>query len=310
MKRDIHDVLESCASNYRVYDLLNDVPPHLVYEVEIDGVRAVCKLAAQERATPAVEGRVLEYVESATTVPVPHVLAVGDGYFLTEWCAAAPQEQVSVTESQAHVLGVCLATLHSQTTFENTGLFEAADELTVEEQNSWSETLVRIMSHVHDDLAGTGYRDVSERALAFIEDHRTFFDEHDSAVLVHGDFVPSHLSFDDGDVSCVVDWEHAIAGPGEFDYARCDLHIFGDPVRKSGQYREAFQSGYRSVRELPPCSELRRRAYKALIFTYDIRQGFVQNQRDESEIRNRSDSFRGYVFDILESVAETLDERN
>ena len=307
MKRDIHDVLESYANHYRVHRLLNDVPPHFVYEVTVDGVRAVCKLAQQERASPSVEGSVLKYVEATTTVSVPHVLDVGDGYFLTEWCADAPNEQVSVTESEAYAMGVCLATLHTQTSFENTGLLQTSGPLAVEEQDTWSETLVRIISDVQSDLSGTGYRDVSERALSFIEHHRAFIDEGDSAVLVHGDFVPSHVSFDDREVSCVVDWEHAIAGPGEFDYARCDLHIFDNPARESEQHREAFRSGYESVRKLPPGSELRRRAYKALIFTYNIRQAFVQNQRNEAERQDLSDSFRGHVFEILEEVEETLD---
>lgn len=255
MTRTIHDVLASVASDYTVHRLLNDVPPHLVCEVTVDGVRAVCKLAQEERATPAVEGRILEYVDAETSVPVPHVLEVGDGYFLTEWCDDAPDEQISVTDSEAHAMGVCLATLHAETSFEHTGTLVSSDQLVVDSRESWSQTLSAIMTRVHDDLSGTGYQDVSQRVLTFIERHQAFFDAAGSPVLIHGDFMPDHVNVNEGEVRCVVDWEHALAAPGEFDYTRCDLHIFDNPRRESAQHRSAFRKGYESVRKLPPSSE-------------------------------------------------------
>lgn len=309
MKRDIHDVLESYASSYSVHRVLNDVPPHRVYEVTVDGDRAACKLGREPWATPSVEGRVLEYVERETTVPVPHVLTVGDGYFLTEWCEDAPDEQVSVTESEAHDMGVCLARLHAQTTFEKSGLLRASGTLAVDTRDTWSDTLCEFLADVHDDLSGTGYEDVGERALSFVECHRAFFDAADDAALVHGDFVPSHLRFDEGEISRVVDWEHAIAGPGEYDFARSELHVFDDPARENEHFRDAFRSGYESVRDLPSGSALRRRAYKAIIFVFDIRQGYVQAQRTQEEREKCNDRFRDIALGILDDVEEALDNR-
>jgi len=307
MTRDIHDVLESYASSYSVHRLLHDVPPHRVYEVTVDGVRAACKLARDSRAAPSVEGRVIEHVERETDVPVPHVLTVGDGYFLTEWCDDAPDDQVSVTESEARALGASLGTLHTQTSFESTGLLGESSTLTVRAQDTWSETLGEILSGVHDDLAGTGYEDVSERALSFVDCHREFFDAAGDAVLIHGDFVPSHVTFDQGEVCRVVDWEHAIAGPGEYDFARTELHVFDNPARENERHRDAFRAGYESVRELPSGSELRRRAYKALIFAFDIRQGFVQDQRTSEERERFNDRFRDLAFRIIDDVDEAID---
>ncbi|SFR97924.1 Predicted kinase, aminoglycoside phosphotransferase (APT) family [Halomicrobium zhouii] len=310
MTRDVHDVLESHANSYTVHRVLHDVPPHRVYEVTVDGVRAACKLAREPRATPSIEARVIEHAERETDVPVPNVLTVGDGYFLTEWCDDAPDDQVAVTESGARAMGASLATLHAQTSFQSTGLFGGSDTLAVRSEDTWSETLRERLSAVHDDLAGTGYEDVSERALAFVDDHRTFFDAADDAVLVHGDFVPSHVTFDQDEVSRVVDWEHAIAGPGEYDFARTVLHVFDNPARENERHSEAFRSGYESVRELPAGSDLRRRAYKALIFAFDIRQGYVQDQRPAEELEQFNERFRELAFRIIDDVDEALGGRD
>ncbi|WP_458207469.1 hypothetical protein [Haladaptatus sp. NG-SE-30] len=90
-ERDVHDGhkrLAPHAEQYEVVRKLHDVPPHVTHEVRIDGKRAVCKRATSDEGDPAMEARTMQFLETNTSVPVPHVLAVGDDYFVAEWTKA------------------------------------------------------------------------------------------------------------------------------------------------------------------------------------------------------------------------------
>ncbi|WP_254663129.1 phosphotransferase [Haladaptatus sp. W1] len=125
-ERAVRERLESHTNDYEVGRKLHDVPPHATHEVRMDGRRAVCKRATSDEGDPAMEARVMQHLETNTSVPVPHVLAVGDDYFVAEWCDEVPADG-SVNEAGARTMGAGLATLHAETTFESYGFLGARD---------------------------------------------------------------------------------------------------------------------------------------------------------------------------------------
>lgn len=85
-------------------------------------------------------------------------------------------------------------------------------------------------------------------------------------VLVHGNYLLEHVGCEAGEVTCVLDFERALAGAAEFDYWATALQTFRSPGRSVPEGApEAFRRGYESVRPLPPGFERRRPVYFAVL---------------------------------------------
>ncbi|MGA9402389.1 hypothetical protein [Haladaptatus sp.] len=140
-ERAIRERLESHTKKYEIGRELHDVPPHVTHEVRFGGKRAICKRATSAEGDPAMEARIMQFLEATTSVPVPHVLAVGEDYFVAEWDDAVPDDG-SVNESGARTIGAGLATLHDEARFDSFGFLEAKDgELALNARKSWHETV-------------------------------------------------------------------------------------------------------------------------------------------------------------------------
>jgi hypothetical protein len=87
----VRDALASHADDATVVRELHDVPPYRVFEVRLDGRRAVLKVDAHPRGHAAVGGSVRAYVARETPVPVPAVLAVGEDHSLAAWDDDTPE---------------------------------------------------------------------------------------------------------------------------------------------------------------------------------------------------------------------------
>lgn len=306
--RAVRDALASHAADYGVCRRLHDVPPHAVYEVTVEGTRAVCKIARGPAADPATEARVLEYVRAHTPVPVPRVLAVGRDHFLAEWHDGVPEDP-SVDGPTVRTMGRGLATLHAAAAddFDASGRLRAeGGRPTVDADERWSDTLVALLADRRDYLDGAGYGDLAREALAFVRDHRDLF-AVDDATLVHGNFLPEHVGIEGGEVACVVDFEHALAGPGEWDYLRTVLPLFGG-ARGHGVPRGTFREAYESVRPLPPGFDRRRVAYRAINAVSYLKALHVQRaDRDPpAELARRAYALREHARSSLEDLRTEL----
>jgi hypothetical protein len=190
MTEHVHERLESHAGDYEVHRQLHGIPPYEVYEVAVDGRRAVCKLDAHPEGGATTEGWVTDYVGRTTSLPVPEVLAVGDGYFLAEWLDGVPEErgddEAPALDGWLRAAGAGLATLHAETSFEATGIPEADDGFAVETHGSWAETVAAFLDRRREYLAGTGYADVAEAAVEFVEAPRERFAWPGAPVLCPG----------------------------------------------------------------------------------------------------------------------------
>lgn len=316
MSNDVHEILESHATDFEVGRTLHDVPPHEVYEIEYEGRRAVCKISQGSRGAATIEGRVLRHVDRETTLPVPEVLAVGSDWFVAEYREDAPAEPDEdagrLDEDWLRTAGRALGQLHEETAFDRPGLFvvdgDSADPTTglqpdADGQATWSDALDDLLGVYHDAVRGTEYHEIIADARNFLDAYADRFEmpEGRAPVLIHGWFSPGHVAVDDGKASCLIDFEHSLAGSGEWDYWRAAVPLFDGPGWEKPPNAEAlFRSGYESVRSLPSGFADRADAYRAFVAASHLDSLHVQRGIDD-DTREMAEFLRNYI-------SETLDE--
>lgn len=280
----------------------------------VDGQRAVCKVDTGPTGTAGVEGRVTAFVGERTSVPVPEVLAVDDDFYVAAWHPDAPAPDVErvVTVEWALAAGRGLATLHDETAprLERYGritLESTRETIAIDGHDAWQEAAVAYVKRLESTLEAYGHADVVARARERLQARPDAFAGAGEPVVCHGWWSPEHVAVADGDtadgeetggeVACVVDFEHAIVAPGEWDLWRSVL-----PVFDGGEPQSAFRAGYESVRPLPAGFEERRDAYVLLHSLYFLESLFVQAQHDEGETARRADWMRTRIEAVLESL--------
>jgi hypothetical protein len=187
--------------------------------------------------------------------------------------------------------GRTLARLHDEATFDRSGTLalavgdgsevsaatDDAGGLSVDDGGlriasppdaTWPDVLDAQLAVYEDALAGTGFADVARDARSFVTSHADRFALPDDwrPSLCHGWFSPDHVAVRNGEVACVVDFEHALIGSPEWDYWRTVVPLFasdGWSVPDDG--RAVFRETYESVRPLPPGTDDREPAYRGLL---------------------------------------------
>lgn len=304
MKREIRDTLASYATNYEIQCELHDVPPHVTYEIVLDRTRAVCKLARSSEGDPATEARAIQYLKTNTSVPVPEIVAVGDDYFIAEWCDDVPEDR-TLDRERARTMGAGMATLHDETTFEDTEfLRNDGGELALDARETWHETVCEFLVGRHDFLEPFGYGDVAADALAFVREHPSLFDGADNPVLCHGNYLPKHVGTDGNEMTHIIDFEHALVAPGEYDYWRTALPLFADSDCSDEALTESFRTGYESVCSLPDGFDQRRKVYWMVNTVSYFRSLFLQRQQTGQEAARTAAFFRNHVYDTIDQLRE------
>ncbi|MFC3959659.1 phosphotransferase family protein [Halovivax cerinus] len=312
---------------------LHAVPPHEVYEVSVDGRRAVWKASVTDRGAAGVEGRVLRFVGRETSIPVPEVRDVGEDWFLAAYREDAPAEPADdervLDRSWLRIAGRTLATLHDEARFDRPGLLtidgdpaDPASGIRVEAATdgnrsgatpdaAWSATADTTWSDALDDLlrayeasvVGTGYESAIADARNFLVDHADRFDVLDGgAALCHGWFTPDHVGVAGDVTTCVIDFEHALAGSPEWDYWRTAVPLFqGGGWEGPDDAEGTFRDAYESVRPLPDGFDERADAYRAFVAASHIDSLATQRGID-AETREVADFLAAYIGDTLDTV--------
>lgn len=290
--------------NTRVVQQLHDVPPHEVYELTVDGRRAVYKGDTGPTGSAGLEGRVLNFVGRETGVPVPDVLLVGTDYYVAESHSAAPDPAATRTPDRnwAIAAGRGLATLHAETApvIEQYGQFQpAGDTVAVSGHDEWHDAALAYLRRRRPVLARYGHADMADAVIDLLADRPGAFSGAGGAVCCHGWATPAHVSVADGRVTCMIDFEHAIAAPGEFDYWRTVVPTFDT----DGAARRAFREGYESVRPLPEGMDRRAPLYRLLNAVYYFESLYVQEQYGPDETEKRAESLREHVTATVEDLS-------
>ncbi|WP_363466077.1 phosphotransferase family protein [Halogeometricum borinquense] len=314
-KHDIHRRLESQFDACQIVRQLHNVPPHEVYEVRLDGRRAVYKGDTGRTGNAAVEGLVTAFVAQKTSVTVPEMIAIDDDYYVAAWDpnAPAPDARGDADETWAYAAGKALATLHDETDplLNQYGEFVARetsvadsdpDSLTVEGSDDWHAAAIEYVRNHRPTLARYGHADIADAVETLLDNRPDAFDGAGRPVCCHGWATPEHVAVEEDEVRCVLDFEHAIAAPGEFDYWRTVLPTFsghGD----SNALRETFREGYESVRTLPAGFDERAPFYVLLNEVYYFESLYVQDQHDPDETAERAERLRERVFERIERLS-------
>jgi Ser/Thr protein kinase RdoA (MazF antagonist) len=304
----IHDALASHATDYAVRETLHDVPPYRVYEVEVDGRRAVLKLDAHPRGHAAAEGRVQAHVADHTAVPAPPVLAVGRDHFLAAWDENAPTAGAgTVDEAWARAAGACMARLHAETAgaFDAYGRPVDRDGLAVAGHDAWIDAVRARLAYHREYLVDLGYAGVVDRVDAFFGEHPDAFAGAGAPVLCHGNVHPEHAAVAGGEVVSLIDFEHALLAPGEYDYWRLALPQFEGADGRSDAER-AFRAGYESVRPLSEGFEHRKRAYALLNFVAYFESLYLQRNAGPAERAERAERMTELVDETLAALRADL----
>lgn len=320
MKQAIHTLLESYTTDFEIKHQLHDVPPHFVYEIEFEGRRAVCKVSRGPRGCAAIEGRVLRYVSEETSIPVPEVLTVGkEGFVVTyeENAPTVPDEgDGRLTKEWLRAAGRALGRLHKESTFDRPGLLvvdgdpqnpDAGLRVDATSQATWSDALDDLFSVYQESVRETGYAEVVAEARTFLASYSDRFDivaDNDPALL-HGWFTPEHVAVADEEATCVIDFEHALVGSGEWDYWRTAVPLFlGDGWEQPPDAEDHFRAGYESIRSFSDGFKERAAAYRAFVTVSYLDSLQTQRGIDE-KTREQADFLREHISDTLESLRKT-----
>lgn len=304
MTHTIETRLDAAFDTYDIVDQIHDVPPHEVYEVRVDGRRAVYKHDIHSRGTAGVEGSVTALVGEQTSVSVPEILRTGPAYYVAAWHpdAPAPDDWQAADESWATAAGRGLARLHDETAplLDSYGYFDVADgRVTPSGCPTWHEAAVEYVEYHEPVLTAYGYGNVADDVLRFLHANPDAFRGAGEPVCCHGWATPAHTSTREGDIACLLDFEHAIAAPGEFDYWRtATVTCGGDDA-----LQQAFRGAYESVRSLPQHLESRRELYSLLNLVYYFESLYIQDQHDPETTAERGRDLRTAVTERLDALS-------
>lgn len=304
MNHNLHETLTAQFSTYHILDQLHAVPPHEVYEIVVEGQHAVYKCSTGPTGKAEIEGHITALIGEQTSIPVPKILSIGDEHYIAAWHpdAPAPDNGQAVDEDWSYTAGRLLATLHNETAslFENYGRFAPTEDgISVVGNTEWQTTAIEYIEQHRPILAKYGHGDIADTVINLLTDRPGAFDGAGEAVCCHGWATPDHVAVDDGEAVCVLDFEHTIAAPGEFDYWRTVLPTF----RNEPTAQEAFHAGYTKCRPVAEGFEQRAPFYVLLNEIYYFESLYVQNQYGTQEMDRRGQRLRERVCERIEELS-------
>lgn len=305
MSSTVHDRLAAAFESYSIGRQLRDVPPHEVYEVTVNGHHAVYKGDTGPTGNAATEGRVTAFIGEQTSVPVPQMLLVGDDHYVATWHPNAPPADAErdVDKRWAFIAGRGLATLHAETDrlIDTYGQFQPQNgDLTITGSSDWYSAAIAYICHHRSVPDQHGHADIVDTVIDVLTDRSDLFESTGSPVCCHGWATPEHVSVSDDRVGCMVDFEHALAAPGEFDYWRTVHPTFG---HDTSALEQTFRDGYESVRSLPADGERRKPLYVLMNLVYYFESLYVQDQRGPDETANHAQRLREAVIETVEQLS-------
>ena len=127
-------------------------------------------------------------------------------------------------------------------------------------------------------------------------------------MLCHGNLHPEHGALDrtgdEPELAALVDFEHAMVAPAEYDFWRTAIPLFHEPGSGATDTLSAFRAGYESVRSLPLGVGRRREAWWLVIFVTFLLALDVQNRGIGPDERERAEGTAALVSDLVATVRE------
>ncbi|MCB0037774.1 MAG: aminoglycoside phosphotransferase family protein, partial [Anaerolineales bacterium] len=196
-----------------------------------------------------------------TAVPVPFVYAFDDShtlvprdYILMNCLPGRPLSEMPQVDCDGVLrqVGQMLAEVHA---LHNEHYGYLGDHRPMVPQNTWVEAFEVMWHKLLDDVVMVGYYNTAERQFLadLFKQHRPLFDRPVPASLLHMDVWHENILVDErGVVSGLIDWDRAVWGDPEIEFAILDY------CRLSGP---AFWEGYGQPRDTSAEAQIRQHFY-------------------------------------------------
>ena len=213
-----------------------------------------------ERQMMRQEPRIHQLLLENTDVPVAPVIAfdhsrtlIDRNFILMERLRGEPiSDAVHVDDAAVSFrLGQCLAQVHSQTT-DRYGYI--GEHRPMRPETDWTSAFRVMWGRLLDDIVGVGcYTDLQRDVLLqLLEQHIDCFDREEPASLLHMDVWAQNILVDNGQLSGLVDWDRALWGDPEIEFAVLEY---------CGVLNDAFYEGYGVRMETTEAAMVRRVFY-------------------------------------------------
>ncbi len=242
------------------------------------------------RQEPKIHARAREH----TDTPVARVIAYDDShtlldrdFILMERLPGRPLTEMGYVDYNAVLrqMGYYLAQVHNIHAREY-GYLGAHKPMAP--QPCWADAFVVMWNKMIDDVASVGYYDAAEQRLMreLLEQRLSLFDRDIPASLLHMDIWHQNILVDDaGQVTGVVDWDRALWGDPEIEFAVLDYCGISEP---------AFWEGYGKPRDLTPEARVRQIFY----LLYELQKYIViRHGRNREPLAARR--YKQQVMDIV-----------
>jgi aminoglycoside phosphotransferase (APT) family kinase protein len=199
-------------------------------------------------------------VRERTLVPVPEIYAfdatldiIERDFLLMERMPGQPLSHCPGVDTEAiyRETGRCLAQVHALT---RDAYGYLGEHQPMAPQPSWLEAFAVMWRMLVMDIAGLECYSSHEagRMLHLLDRHLEIFDRPVPASLLHMDIWAQNLLVNEGRLSAILDWDRALWGDPEIEFAVLDYCGVSTP---------AFWEGYGKPRDTSPAARLRQRFY-------------------------------------------------
>lgn len=288
MSADVIRILEDC-----VRSMLPDAPATLhlqpiptgkfndSYFVDADDRKLVLRVAPDpnavflfyEKDMMKQEPELHALILKQTDTPVAPIVAFDDSreridrdFILMERLPGAPISDAVFYDRDAVLrrVGDCLARVHAITR-DRYGYLGA--HAPMEPQATWNDAFRDMWQRLIEDIVGVGHYDEQEAAMmiTLLDRHMDCFDRDVSASLLHMDVWAQNILVDNGHFSGLVDWDRAVWGDPEIEFAVLEYCGISEP---------AFWEGYGARRDESDAAQIRRIFY----LLYEIQKYIVIRQ--------------------------------
>jgi Ser/Thr protein kinase RdoA (MazF antagonist) len=226
----IEDVPESFSSSVYKIKLMDNETVYIKIpysKVKLKRENAVLNRLQHEIPVP----KVINYWEGNEDITGAFMLSAIDGIPIAE----------EVDEDLAFDIGVHLARFHSiQPTDQD---FNSPIS---NEYEQWTEFIQKQFYSFAEDVKEVIDSRLYEQSLTYFKQHQKQLPPPDGPRFVHMDFRPGNILVNENKVVGIIDFESVRIGSTEIDFTKINRDVF----MKYPGTKEAFQSGYESIRPL------------------------------------------------------------
>jgi aminoglycoside phosphotransferase (APT) family kinase protein len=219
-----------------------------------------------------------------------HDLIASD-YLIMQRMPGRPLSEASGIDGRRvlQTVGECLRQVHAITA-EAYGYIGEHRPMTA--QNSWQDAFVLMWNKLIDDITATGHysEDEEYRLRKLLDRHLEYFDRPVAACLLHMDVWSQNIMVDDsGTLTGLIDWDRALWGDPEIEFAVLDYCGISEP---------AFWEGYGQQRDNSRAAQIRGVFY----LLYEL-QKYVAIRHFRG---NRPDTARTYKEHAMQLVRQAF----